>query len=174
MARRPAPKHELAFQAWYADVDRSVVNVAKTVGVSSRTLERWMAKYNWRERADALDEEARRKADREAVRRKAEMIQRHLIQARNLTVMGSNWLAAHPQGVTNIRDAMSAIKIGQDMERRAEGVDEPQQPGTSVNVSVNYGLPQSFVDAVKRIYEERKGDDSHSNAGAGISGNNGA
>lgn len=120
MARKPTAKHEIAFQHWYADPERSVKGVADYVSVSTRTIARWMDAHEWRTRAATMDVEARRKADLATVKRQADMLQRHAVQGRNLNVTGANWFANHPDGVDNSRDAMSAIKLGQDLERRAE------------------------------------------------------
>lgn len=121
---RPIPVHEKAFQLWYADPKRHVPKVAETFRVSERTIRNWQVKYKWRERAAAMDAEARDLADAANVKRQADMLQRHAMQGRNLAATGTNWFATHPEGIDNGRDAITAIKIGQELERKAEGLPE--------------------------------------------------
>ncbi len=122
--RPQAPKHEAAFQLWYADPERNFRRVSETFNVTERTIHNWKDRYKWLDRAAALDAEARRKADALNIKRQADMLQRQATQGRNLSILGANYFATHQEAIDNARDAIMAIKIGQELERRAEGLPD--------------------------------------------------
>lgn len=124
MPARATPKREQAFQVWYNDPRRGVGKTAIVVGVSERTIERWMLAHDWRGRAARMDAEARRLTDIANIQRQAEMLRRQAMQGRNLAQVGANFFAANPAGITEARDAINAIKIGHELERKAEGLPD--------------------------------------------------
>lgn len=116
------PKRELAFQQWYADPERDVEALAKSVQVSRRTIDRWMQKYNWQTRAAELDQRARVKAERELVKRRAEYFERVAREGALLKAKGVEYLAK--SGVDNGQQAINAVAAGDELQRRALGVPD--------------------------------------------------
>lgn len=107
-------------------VNRSTDLVAKQLAKSEQLIRRWSYTYNWVARAAAYDEyidqQARKVAEREAIKRKADMLQRHAIAGRLLQRKGAEYINQH--GMEKSSDAINAIQKGVAMERAAEGLPE--------------------------------------------------
>lgn len=119
---RPSPRHERAFQEWYADPERDMPKVAKSCRISERTLRLWREKYDWETRAAELDERARKKADQALVRDRAAYFKRIGKQGRLLKNKGFEYL--RKTGVDNGQQAINAISAGDEMVRRALGIPD--------------------------------------------------
>lgn len=117
--RRETAKHHSAFEAWYA-ADRDFTKAAENCTVTSRSLREWAVWFDWPTRADYRDREAAEKADRDAIKRRAEMLKRHRQAAELLTRRGIEHFAKNE--IERANDAISAIKTGVEMERQAEGM----------------------------------------------------
>jgi hypothetical protein len=121
--QRMKPKHRVAFLAWY-ECDRNCVKtrtkLAGTIDVCIGTLERWCKQYDWHERANVMDNEAERRAAADSVRRKAEMVKRHANIGQGMQAKAVEYLKEH--GVDNGAQAVTAAKVGIDIERTAEGL----------------------------------------------------
>lgn len=88
---------------------------------------KWAADYEWVKRAAAYDDyieaEARKKLDRDAIKRKAKMLERHANTGRALQAFGLQHVQTNKQPV-NSSDAIRAIRVGVDIERKSEGLPE--------------------------------------------------
>lgn len=112
-------RHRQAFEVYYQS-DRDYMAVAERFSVSGTSVRKWCDWFGWRSRADRRDEEARKKADKEAIARRAAMLKRHrqaaeLMQRRGMERLTGNKIASD-------RDALSAIKEGVALERQVEGM----------------------------------------------------
>lgn len=118
--------HE-AFAA-YRDMGagRSIDAVVQKLNKSRTLISRWSGQYNWVERAaeydDYIDIQARKKVEREAVSRKADMLKRHSQMGRALQSKGLQYLT--DSGIDKSSDAISAVKSGIEIERKSEGLPE--------------------------------------------------
>lgn len=114
-------KHQQAFLTWYG-ADRDFPKVAETWSVSESTARNWGDWFGWKARADRLDREAAAKADRDAIRRRAQMLIRHRQAAELMQLRGMERLKGNKIG--SDRDALSAIKEGVALERQVEGLPD--------------------------------------------------
>jgi hypothetical protein len=87
----------------------------------------WAADNQWVIRArdyDAfIDEQAQRKAERDAITRKAQMLNRHAGIGRVLQTKALEHLQK-ANSIDKAVDAIAAARLGVDMERKAEGLPE--------------------------------------------------
>jgi hypothetical protein len=118
-AHRETAKHHAAFEAYYA-AERDFTKAAENCTVTSRSLREWAVWFDWVARADYRDREAAAKADRDAIKRRSEMLKRHRQAAELLTRRGIEHFAKNE--IERANDAISAIKTGVEMERTAEGM----------------------------------------------------
>lgn len=127
---RRADESVKAYEAFsvYRDlgISRSIESVAHKLSKSDQLIKRWSYTHDWVQRVtaydDYIDKEARKKLDRDAIKRKAAMLQRHANTGRVLQGKGLEFLQAH--GVDRGTDAIRAIVKGVDVERKAEGLPE--------------------------------------------------
>lgn len=119
VSHRETAKHRAAFETYYA-TDRDLREVARSCAISERTADNWCAWFNWRVKADARDAEVERQAARAAIKRKTEMMERHRKGGELAHRRGMEFFARN--GITDERAALSALKIGSEMERTAEGM----------------------------------------------------
>jgi hypothetical protein len=120
-----------AFEAFsvYRDlgVNRSTEQVAQRLSKSIAIIQRWSGLHNWVVRAtaydDYIDAEARKKLDRNAIKRKAKMLERHANTGRALQAFGLQHVQTTKQPA-NASDAIRAIRVGVDIERKSEGLPE--------------------------------------------------
>lgn len=122
---REIGKHYQAFLVWYG-LDRAFDETATKLRVSKNTLSAWIKVFSWHERADALDEKARVKLDAKALAQKAkrqsEMLETHYKLAGKLLLVGAEYL--NRDGLDNGGQAITAIKTGIDIQRKAEGLPD--------------------------------------------------
>lgn len=116
---RETDAHLKAFEAWY-EAGRDAPKVAETCRIAERTVRAWEARFGWNDRADKRDAAAAKKADREAIDRRAQMLRRHRQAAELLQARGIEHF--RDRKVERANDAISAIKTGVDLERQAEGM----------------------------------------------------
>lgn len=115
--------------ATYRDmgVQRSNVKVAETLGKSVTLMNRWSGAYAWVERARLYDSfiaaEAQKKTERDAITRKAKMLERHAGMGRVLQSKALEHLQK-TNSIDKATDAIAAAKLGVEMERKAEGLPE--------------------------------------------------
>jgi hypothetical protein len=92
-----------------------------------RVIAGWSSDNNWVARAaaydDYIDAEARKKLDRDAIKRKASMLQRHAQSGRALQAFGLQHVQT-TKAPAKAADAISAIKAGIEIERKSEGLPE--------------------------------------------------
>lgn len=124
-----------AFSAFviYRDmgVNRNVEKVQEALNKSSgylRQLYEWSGVYNWVERAAAYDDyieaQARKKLERDAIKRKADMLKRHSEIGRFMQSKGVEYLKDTKKGIDKSSDAITAISKGVELERKSEGLPE--------------------------------------------------
>lgn len=133
MARCETAKHLDAFEAWYAS-ERSFPKVAETFRETERTLRNWSNRFGWHERADKRDMEAVAKAERDAVKRRARLLEDQRKAGETLRVAGVGFFEQYKEAsLKGARDAITAIKEGFALERQAEGL--PDWVGMVLNAS---------------------------------------
>jgi hypothetical protein len=116
---RETAKHRAAFETYYGS-DRDVLKVAESCRISERTARNWVDWFGWRAKADARDAEVEMRATRAAIKRKTEMLERHRKSGELAHRRGTEFFARN--AITDERAALSALKIGSEMERTAEGL----------------------------------------------------
>lgn len=110
-------------------VNRRLDDVAAKLNKSTTIMGRWSSQYDWVNRAAAYDDyieaKARIKLDREAIKRKADMLRRHADIGRSLQGFGLQHVQANKKaGPIKSADAITAIKTGVELERKSEGLPE--------------------------------------------------
>ncbi len=110
-------RHREAFEAWYA-VARNYTKTCQKVTVSRKVLYDWAERFAWHQRADRRDREAQRIADGAATVALAQRIEAQRKAGTALRLRGMEYLSKHE--ITNARDALTAIKIGIEIERQAD------------------------------------------------------
>lgn len=118
---RETSKHIDAFEAWYEN-GRNFTRTSQNCTISRRSLFTWADDFDWHERADARDIEVKRLADAEAVKERADRQRRRRQAAELLTARGVEWMRTFK--IENARDAIMAIKIGIEIERKEDGIPD--------------------------------------------------
>ncbi len=125
---RETAKHIAAFWAWY-ELERHFEKTKSELRVSNNSLAVWIKKYDWTNRADALDAKTLEKAQKTIIekngKRLAEMIENHYKYGANLINIGGGYL--RDKGVESGAQAIQAVKIGVDIQRTAEGLATEKQ-----------------------------------------------
>ncbi|MCA1667917.1 MAG: hypothetical protein LC793_11115 [Thermomicrobia bacterium] len=116
---RETAKHHAAFEAWYT-ADRDFGEISQNLSINDRTLRHWADWFGWRARADERDSIVEQQAAKAAIKRKAEMIERHRRGGELAHKRGMEYLSRNT--IADERAALSALKIGSEMERTAEGL----------------------------------------------------
>ncbi|MDQ2787832.1 MAG: hypothetical protein M3Y58_22820 [Chloroflexota bacterium] len=116
---RETAKHHAAFEVWY-DADRDYKAVMRDCSVSMVSVYHWIDWFGWRAKADARDVEVELRNARASIKRKAEMIERHRRGGELAHKRGMEYLSRN--AIADERAALSALKIGSEMERTAEGL----------------------------------------------------
>lgn len=116
---RESARAKECFFIWYHQ-DRNRHNTAKIAKLRESQVAYYTRVYQWHARADALDLEAERKAQAQAVEVKAAMLVRHRNLGQLLTMRAGEYFAAVP--LDNARDAIQAARVGVELERTAEGL----------------------------------------------------
>lgn len=123
-------------------------------------FKQWSATYNWVERAAAYDDhieaEARKVIERDAIKRKADMLKRHAQTGKALQSFGLTYLNDKKQP-DKAADAISAIKSGVDMERKSEGL--PEYLLEIMNADDNE-LTRAYNQLLTEIGGDRSGDET--------------
>lgn len=119
--RRETAKHLEAFEAWYA-ASRNFRKISENLGIKSSTLYDWADNFDWHERADARDNEAKRIADEEAARERAKRQKLRRQAGELLAARGREYFAKN--AIDSPRDAIQAIKYGTEIERKEDGIPD--------------------------------------------------
>lgn len=128
---RETGRHRRLFETWYL-ADRNFVaacrrwqeNNPSEPAVPERTLRHWANAFGWHDRADDRDAEADAKAHREAVRRRADILSRHALIGKTLSSKGVAFYADKETKIRDVGEALAAIRLGVEIERKAEGMPE--------------------------------------------------
>jgi hypothetical protein len=122
---RETAKHREAFLAWYEE-GRHYSQTKAKLKVSDPTLTRWIAEFNWHERADKLDEKAQAKIDakliNERVKRLAKMNENHFQIGNGLLKRSSEYLQNNE--FKNANEAIAGAKAAVEIQRKAEGLPD--------------------------------------------------
>lgn len=116
---RETAQHLAAFRKWY-EFDRDTRKTAEECAAKLRTVQDWETKFDWNGRADRLDREAAARADREAIRRRANMLIKCRQAGELLVGRGVERLAK--KEIESEAVAISAIGKGVEIWRQAEGL----------------------------------------------------
>lgn len=165
-----ADESSKAYEAFalYRDmgVNRSQEAVCKHLNKSRQLLSRWSVDYRWLERAAAydahVDAEARKLLEREAIKRKADMLKRHALLGKVLQQKSATYLDKH--GIDKSSDAIAAARVGVDMERKAEGLPEYLMEVVNADDSE---LARQYAELLAQIGNFRAGDETAGDADPG-------
>lgn len=116
---RETARHQEAFEVWYTG-DRDYGAVQRQFSVSEKSVFNWAEWFGWRGRADRRDREAAQRADRDAIRRRADMLRRTRQAGELMVARGTERLQKH--ALSKDSDAIAAIVKGADVWRTAEGL----------------------------------------------------
>lgn len=152
-----------AFDAFclYRDlgISRTLDAVAEQLEKSVTLIGRWSSQYNWRERVSAYDDyidaQARKKVERDTIKRRAEMLQRHALTGKVMQQKGIAYLDKN--GVDKSSDAIAAIAKGIEIERKTEGL--PDWMFEMVNVDDDE-LQRRYAGLLAEIGSNRAGNDA--------------
>jgi len=117
--------HRAAFEAWYA-ADRSFPKTAVVLGMArDHSLRIWSRQFDWHNLADERDLEAERIATKKAIKRRAEMIERHRQGGALMVHRATQFFRNSDSVQTPIErtaDAINAMAKGIEIERTAESL----------------------------------------------------
>lgn len=174
MARQPYERQtdesDKAFEAFalYRDLgtNRTTDAVARQLSKSLALIQRWSAQYAWVERVavyDAyIDAQARKQLERDAIKRKADMLKRHALLGKVLQQKSAAYLDKH--GIDRSSDAIAAARVGVDMERKAEGLPEYLMEVMNADDSE---LARQYAELLAQVSHSGSGDAEAGDAPAG-------
>lgn len=160
-----------AYEAFsvYRDLgtNRSLDAVAQKLKKSATIMGRWSSTYDWVNRAIAYDEyidaQARIKLDRDAIKRKADMLKRHAGIGKALQSFGLQHVQTTKQPA-KAADAISAIKAGVEIERKSEGLPEYL---IEVMEASNDDLTRQYNELLAQIGSPGSGNEAQGDAPTG-------
>lgn len=163
---RQAGESDKAFEAFavYRDMGaaRSVDAVSQKLSKSRSLIARWSSDFNWVERVSAYDDfvdtQARKQLERDAIKRKADMLKRHALQGKVLQQKAVNYLDRH--GIDKGADAINAIVKGIEIERKAENL--PDWIFEVVNADDNE-LARQYAELLAQVASDGSGDEAAGN-----------
>jgi len=126
---------------------RNFQELSRQTGLSAAALASLAQKERWIERAEEVDVRARLLYMDEAAASVAQVTRDQLAIAYQLQLKGLAALAQMP--ITSVRDALNAIKLSVEMQRKALYLDEQ---GTSTEEKV----ADLMVEKLKKIWVESK------------------
>lgn len=145
---------------------RSTDAVVQRTGKNRALIHRWSSENSWVARVRAYDEyvdtQARQKAERDAINRRAEMLKRHALTGKVLQQKGIEYIDKH--GMDKSSDAITAIAKGIDIERKTEGL--PEYMMEIVNADDNE-LARRYAELLAEIGGTGSGDEAAGDAAAG-------
>lgn len=167
--RRETDRHVLAFETWYTLAGKDFTETCRQLRlgkmkISVDTLYRWAKAYDWESRARERDEAVAKARFDTAIKEKEGMLTRHLGIARLLQNQAVLFLqppqpqvgqVAPQTRVSNVNQALAAIRLGVEMERMSAGL-----PSWLVNI-MNAGddeLQTLFESALATIGIDTTGD----------------
>lgn len=111
-------KHKKMFEVWYLN-KRNITLTARQLGVSHMPIRRYSEWFDWDKKANQRDIELGVKAtnDEIIVDKCIEVVERHKEISKALLGIGMKFLEEN--GVETARDALAAIKLGMEMERKS-------------------------------------------------------
>jgi transposase len=108
-------EHRRAFEVYLAE-GRSVIRTAAAIQRGVQTVRRWAAKFEWRERGDALDRLQGEESSYSHARDAQKLLEEHRQATDLLLRKGMDYLERH--GIDSSRDAVLAIKLSIELSRR--------------------------------------------------------
>lgn len=153
--KRETQRHVDAFEAWYAS-DRNWKLVTERFHVSLTAARQWADAFDWRSRADARDAEAARKAEREAITRRARVLEEQRRAGELLRRRGVQYYTQHEIG--DGREAIQAIAKGVELERAAEDmaaarVEVTGKDGSAISIETVDAARAELAQALARLTE---------------------
>lgn len=107
-------------------IDAAWQRYSETDKITPGYIRKWAVTYEWVERTRAYDQyidaQAQKKAERDAITRKAKMLERHAALGRVLQTKAIEHLQANK--IDQPKDAIAAARLGVDLERKSEGLPE--------------------------------------------------
>lgn len=139
-----------AFSEYLTMPERSYAKVAEKIGKSVSLIKRWAKRNDWRERADAWDNEVSRKAMEKASDEYAAMIERQIQISRMFQARGAN--AIQQMDLSNLPPKflpalIDLVKVGANLERSARELNR-EKPQENI-----------FVDTLTKLWQGRGEDD---------------
>lgn len=108
-----------AFDDWYR-LGRNFRYTELHTGIPEQNLRLWARAYDWHKRADDRDLEVDTQLRNDSIDERVEMLRRHRRAASKLINSGLEYL--ENCSIDTAKDAIAAIKIGIEIERRTEGL----------------------------------------------------
>jgi hypothetical protein len=142
-------EHMRLFEIWYA-CNRNSNRAAKQAGYGHVTIRRYREWFDWERRADERDKAFQTVADKAAIHRQTEMLDKHFTAGNSLIDRGLEYLQKYE--IDNARDAINAIRVGIEVQRRNQGLPDWI---AQIASSGDDELVQRARELVKEISEAR-------------------
>lgn len=110
---------------------------------SPGTMRLWKQNHLWQQRADRMDEEARKIAEIQAITVKADMLKRHASYGETLQQKGMKYFESYD--VNSAQTALAMVKTGVEMERTSSGL-----PDTLIQVADM--SPEKLIDSILKLF----------------------
>ena len=150
---------EKAFEAFaiYRDMgaERTIAAVGRQLAKSRDLIDRWRAKYNWKERVQLYDKYIDKQARQEVEKNRKDMIKRHIGIAKTLQGKALNALKNQDLDDMSIKDIREVLKMATELERITQSMADLDSNMREQESKT------SFSDMITSAYEKRKngGDD---------------
>lgn len=117
---KETPRHREAFEVYFQC--RNTSEVARQFGVTPTAVNHWAIAFAWDERAEARALEAVRRTETAAIEELQKRLDDHRRAGELLRRRGVEHLAKQP--IETTRDAITAIKVGIELERLSVGLPD--------------------------------------------------
>lgn len=148
-----------AFEAFsiYLDLgeERSIRAVAQKLAKSRQLISRWSATYNWVERVAAWDDDLRRKAHDQAVKKARKMADRHISIALKLQEKALEALAETKAKDIDPKNLLAFLREATKMEREARA-----DIIRDTSLEKDDESSSSLADVISEAWERRKQSES--------------
>jgi hypothetical protein len=163
---RETLEHLRAFELWYA-CDRSLTLTAEKLGRASGVIYQWKRELNWDARADARDRQVAQQVGNAAIRKRVELLKRHLELGDKLLRAGAEYLDTWT--IDSAKDAIKAIEVGAKLQLQAAAV--PHWFEQVVNAS-DEELQLEYQDLLQTLHSRSDAAEEGFGAGDGEEGDN--
>lgn len=135
--------------------ERSIRAVAQKLAKSRQLISRWSATYNWVERVAARDDELRRKAHEEAVKKTRKMADRHISIALKLQEKALEALQNTDPKDIDPKNLLAFLREATKLEREARA-----EVVRSTDIKKDEDRGSSLADVISEAWERRKQNES--------------